>query len=160
MRPDRVGLLLPQTGTLAKYGRLFEQGAKLAVEEFNEGKTRRVSLVVADSRGGAIDAVVAVRRLAGEEGVVAIVGDVFTLPAVAGAIEANAWRAPIVSPVVASDELVGGGPWVFQTRVPATVEAGLSGRAGSFRRVSRKPPLRLSWPAECLEPSHPARTGS
>jgi ABC-type branched-subunit amino acid transport system substrate-binding protein/outer membrane protein assembly factor BamD (BamD/ComL family) len=123
VRPDRIGLLLPQTGTLAKYGRLFEQGAKLAVDEFNEGKTRRVSLVVADSRGGAIDAVVAVRRLAGEEGVVAIVGDVFTLPAVAGAIEANAWRAPIVSPVVASDELVGIGPWVFQTRVPATVEA-------------------------------------
>jgi ABC-type branched-subunit amino acid transport system substrate-binding protein/outer membrane protein assembly factor BamD (BamD/ComL family) len=123
VRPDRVGLLLPQTGTLARYGRMFEQGAKLAVDEFNEGNTRRVSLVVADSRGGAIDAVVAVRRLAGEEGAVAIVGDVFTLPAIAGAIEANAWRAPIVSPVVASDELVGIGPWVFQTRVPTTVEA-------------------------------------
>jgi ABC-type branched-subunit amino acid transport system substrate-binding protein/outer membrane protein assembly factor BamD (BamD/ComL family) len=123
VRPDRVGLLLPQTGTLAKYGRLFEQGAKLAVDEFNEGHTRRVSLAVADTRGGAIDAVMAVRRLAGEEGVVAIVGDVFTMPAIAGAIEANAWRAPIVSPVVASDELVGIGPWVFQTRVPVTVEA-------------------------------------
>src|SRR4030095_10656524 len=34
VRPDRVGLLLPQTGSLALYGRLFEQGAKLAVDEF------------------------------------------------------------------------------------------------------------------------------
>ncbi len=123
VRPDRVGLLLPQTGSLALYGRLFEQGAKLAVDEFNQKHSRRVSLAVADSRGGAIDAVMAVRRLTGEEGAVAIVGDVFTLPAIAGAIEANAWRAPIVSPVVASDELVEIGPWVFQTRVPGTVEA-------------------------------------
>ncbi len=123
VRPDRIGLLLPQTGTLALYGRLFEQGAKLAVDEFNQKHSRHASLAVADSRGGAIDAVIAVRRLTGEEGAVAIIGDVFTLPAIAGAIEANAWRVPIVSPVVASDELVEIGPWVFQTRVPATVEA-------------------------------------
>lgn len=123
VRPDRVGLLLPQTGSLALYGRLFEQGAKLAVDEFNQKHSRHVSLGVADSRGGAIDAVVAIRRLVGEEGAVAIVGDVFTLPAIAGAIEANAWRTPIVSPVIASDELIEIGPWVFQTRVPTTVEA-------------------------------------
>jgi branched-chain amino acid transport system substrate-binding protein len=122
-RPDRLGLLLPQTGSLALYGRLFEQGAKLAVDEFNQKLSRHVSLGVADSRGGAIDAVLAVRRLVGEEGSMAIVGDVFTLPAIAGAIEANAWRTPIISPVIASDELIEIGPWVFQTRVPATVEA-------------------------------------
>ncbi len=123
VKPDRVGLLLPQTGSLALYGRLFEQGAKLAVEEYNQKGSRRASLAVADSRGGAIDAVLAVRRLTAEEGAIAIVGDVFTLPAIAGAIEANAWRIPIVSPVVASDELTEIGPWVFQTRVPITVEA-------------------------------------
>ncbi len=123
VRPDRVGLLLPQTGSLALYGRLFEQGAKLAAEEFNAKGSPRVSLAVADSRGGAIDAVAAIRRLTSEEGAVAVIGDVFTLPAIAGAIEANAWRLPIVSPVVASDELTAIGPWVFQTRVPATVEA-------------------------------------
>ena len=123
VRPDRVGLLLPQTGSLAHYGRLFEQGAKLAVDEFNANGSRRVSLAVADSRGGAIDAVTAVRKLTGEEGAVAIIGDVFTLPAIAGAIEANAWHAPIVSPVVGTDDMAAIGPWVFQTRVPSTVEA-------------------------------------
>ncbi len=123
VRADRVGLLMPQTGSLALYGRLFEQGAKLAVDEFNTKHSKHVSLAIADSRGGAIDAVAAVRRLTGEEGAVAIIGDVFTLPAIAGAIESNAWRVPIVSPVVGSDELVEIGPWVFQTRVPSTVEA-------------------------------------
>jgi branched-chain amino acid transport system substrate-binding protein len=120
---DRIGLLLPQTGSLALYGRLFEQGAKIAVDEYNERRSRHVGLVVADSRGGAVDAVKAVRRLIVEDGVIALVGDVFTLPAIAGAIEANAWRTSIVSPVVGSDDLVEIGAWVYQTRVPATIEA-------------------------------------
>ncbi|MDH4036677.1 MAG: ABC transporter substrate-binding protein [Candidatus Krumholzibacteria bacterium] len=123
VNPDRVGLLLPQTGSLALYGRLFEQGAKLAVEDHNQEHARHVSLVAGDSRGGAAGAVKAVRRLVAEDGVIAIVGDVFTLAAISGAIEANAWRAPVVSPVIPSDEIVEIGPWIFQTRVPATVEA-------------------------------------
>jgi branched-chain amino acid transport system substrate-binding protein len=123
VNPDRVGLLLPQTGSVALYGRLFEQGAKLAVEEHNAAHPRHVSLVPGDSRGGAVDAVKAVRRLVAEDGVIAIVGDVFTLAAISGAIEANAWRTPVVSPVIPSDEIVEIGPWIFQTRVPATVEA-------------------------------------
>jgi branched-chain amino acid transport system substrate-binding protein len=120
---DRVGLIFPQTGSLALYGRLFEQGARAAIDEYNEKATRRVTLVEADSRGSAVDAVKAVRKLVVEDGAVAVVGDVFTLPAIAGAIECNAWRAPIVSPVVSSDDLVEIGAWVFQTRVPATIEA-------------------------------------
>ena len=120
---DRVGLLFPQTGSLALYGRLFEQGAKIAVDEFNQSNARHVTLVVADSHGGAVDGVKAVRRLVMEEGVIAVVGDVFTLPTIAGSIESNAWRSPIVSPVVSSDDLVEIGSWVFLTRVPLTIEA-------------------------------------
>ena len=120
---ERIGLVFPQTGSLALYGRLFEQGAKAALEEYNAKATRQVALLVADSRGGAVDAVKAVRKLVAEDGVLALVGDVFTLPAIASAIESNAWRAPIISPVVSTDDLVNIGPWVFQTRVPDTVEA-------------------------------------
>jgi branched-chain amino acid transport system substrate-binding protein len=120
---DHVGLIFPQTGSLALYGRLFEQGAKAAIDEYNEKASRHVTLVEADSRGSAVDAVKGVRKLVVEDGAVAVVGDVFTLPAIAGAIECNAWRAPIVSPVVTADDLVEIGDWVFQTRVPATIEA-------------------------------------
>ncbi len=120
---DRIGLIFPQTGSLALYGRLFEQGARAAIDEYNEKASRRMSLVEADSRGSAVDAVKGVRKLVVEDGAVAVVGDLFTLPAIASAIECNAWRAPIVSPVVASDDLVEIGTWVFQTRVPATIEA-------------------------------------
>ena len=120
---DRIGLIFPQTGSLALYGRLFEQGAKAAVDEYNEKAAHHMSLVEADSRGSAVDAVKGVRKLVVEDGAVAVVGDVFTLPAIASAIECNAWRAPIVSPVMATDDLVEIGSWVFQTRVPATIEA-------------------------------------
>jgi branched-chain amino acid transport system substrate-binding protein len=121
--PERIGLIFPQTGSLALYGRLFEQGAKAAIDEYNQKATRRTALVEADSRGSAVDAVKGVRKLVVEDGAVAVVGDVFTLPAIASAIECNAWRSPIVSPVVASDDLVEIGTWVFQTRVPVTIEA-------------------------------------
>ena len=121
--PDRLGLVFPQTGSLALYGRLFEQGAKAAIDEYNEKATRHVTLAEADSRGGAVDGVKAVRKLVVEDGVMAVVGDVFTLPAIASAIECNAWRTPIVSPVVSSDDLVEIGAWVFQTRPADTIEA-------------------------------------
>jgi branched-chain amino acid transport system substrate-binding protein len=120
---DRIGLVFPQTGSLALYGRFFEQGAKAALDEYNQKAQRRIALVEADSRGSAVDAVKAVRRLVVEDGAVALVGDVFTLPAIASAIECNAWRTPIVSPVVSTDDLVQIGSWVFQTRAPDTIEA-------------------------------------
>jgi branched-chain amino acid transport system substrate-binding protein len=133
VNPDRLALLVPQTGSLALYGRLFEQGARLAVDDYNAAHERRVSLNIGDSRGGAVDAVKAVRRLAAEDGAVAIVGDVFTLAAISGAIEANAWRVPIVSPVVPSDDIDEIGPWIFQTRIPATVEATAVAEAATGR---------------------------
>ena len=120
---DRVGIVFPQTGSLALYCRIFEQGARAALDEYNEKASRHVTLVTADSRGGAVDAVKAVRKLVVEDGAIAMVGDVFTLPAIASAIECNAWRTPIVSPVLSSDDLVEIGTWVFQTRALATIEA-------------------------------------
>jgi ABC-type branched-subunit amino acid transport system substrate-binding protein len=120
---DRVGLVFPQTGSLALYGRLFEPGAKAALDEYNEKAPRHIVLLTADSHGDAVDAVKAVRKLVVEDGAVALVGDVFTLPAIASAIECNAWRTPIVSPLVLSDDLMEIGPWVFQTRAPDTIEA-------------------------------------
>jgi branched-chain amino acid transport system substrate-binding protein len=126
----RIGLVFPQTGSLALYGRLFEQGARAAVDEYNEKTPRHVAIVTADSRGGAVDAVKAVRKLVVEDGAVAVVGDVFTLPAIASAIECNAWRAPIVSPVVTADDVVDIGAWVFQTRVPLTIEVTVLAEVG------------------------------
>jgi ABC-type branched-subunit amino acid transport system substrate-binding protein len=47
---------------------------------------------------------------------------VFTGTTLAAAVEANAWRAPLLSPVVAADGLLEVGPWVFETKIPQEVE--------------------------------------
>ena len=75
-----------------------------------------------DSRGDPVDAVGAVRRLAVEEGVIGVVGEVFSVPTIGAAIEANAWRLPMVSPVVFEQRVDEVGPWVFQTKVSSEIE--------------------------------------
>jgi branched-chain amino acid transport system substrate-binding protein len=120
--PFKLGIVLPLTGTYSRYGRYLEQGMALALEDYKSTNATPITVVKADSKGDPIDAVKAVRKLVLEEGVLAIMGSVFTVPSVALAVEANAWKVPLLSPVVASERLVEIGRWVFQTRVPTEVE--------------------------------------
>jgi branched-chain amino acid transport system substrate-binding protein len=120
--PNTVGAVLPVTGPASLYGRYFDEGLRMAVEEFNEKGSRQIKLKKADSRGTLVGAVKAVRKLVLEEGAVGLVGSVFTGTTLAAAIEANAWRAPLLSPVVAADGLMDVGPWVFETKIPQEVE--------------------------------------
>jgi branched-chain amino acid transport system substrate-binding protein len=120
--PNALGVVLPVTGAGSLYGRYFEQGIDLAVEEHNAATSRRVSVVKADTKGSPVGAVKAVRRLLLEDGVMGMVGAVFTVPTMAAAIEANAWGVSILSPVVSSEDMLELGPWVFETRVPPAVE--------------------------------------
>jgi len=120
--PNTIGAVLPVTGPLSLYGRFFEEGLRMAVEEFNQTGGRHVKLVVSDSKGTPVNAVKAVRKLVLEDGAVGLVGSVFTVPTIAAAIEANAWRAPMLSPVAPATDLLEIGPWVFETKVPQEVE--------------------------------------
>jgi branched-chain amino acid transport system substrate-binding protein len=122
VEPNTVGAVLPVTGSLSLYGRFFEEGLQLAVEEFNKSGGRHVKLVTSDSKGTPVGAVKAVRKLLLEDGAVGLVGSVFTVPTIAAAIEANAWRAPLLSPVAPATDLLEIGPWIFETKVPQEVE--------------------------------------
>lgn len=120
--PNTIGVLTPVTGPAALYGRFFEQGVKMAVDEFNATSARRVRIVTANSKGAPVDAVKATRKLIQEDGAVMLLGSVFSVPTMSAAIEANAWRVSFVSPVVSTADLVEIGPWVYHTRIPRTVE--------------------------------------
>ncbi len=120
--PDKIGLVLPMTGELAVYGRMFTQGVEIAVAEHNAAHVRKVKVATADSRGNPYDAVAAVRSLALEEGVVGIVGSLFTVPTIAAAIESNAWRVPLVSPSANADRLPQLGPFVFESKMSEDYE--------------------------------------
>ena len=123
--PNTIGAVLPVTGPgqMSLFARYFESGCRMAVEEFNQaGGGRQVKLATADSRGSAVGSVKAVRKLTLEDGSIALVGAVFTMPTVTASIEANAWRVSLLSPVVSADDLLEIGPWIFETKVPLEVE--------------------------------------
>jgi branched-chain amino acid transport system substrate-binding protein len=122
VEPNAVGAVLPITGAGSLYGRYFNEGLTLAVEEFNRHSDRQIKLVTADSKGTPVGAVKAVRKLVLEQGAIGLVGSVFTVPTIAAAVEANAWRTAILSPFVTADGLLEIGPWVFETKVPLEVE--------------------------------------
>jgi branched-chain amino acid transport system substrate-binding protein len=122
VEPNKIGILLPYTGEYSRFGRYFEEGVRLAVDEHNAGSGIRVTLALGDTKADPITAVTAVRRLVVEEGVVAVLGAVFTIPSIVAATECNARKVPIVSPLVTDRRLRDIGPWVFQTQPPVDVE--------------------------------------
>ena len=128
VEPNKLGVVLPQTGNFSRYGRYFDQGVSLAVEEFNASSDVTVAYVKGDSRGSPVDAVHAVRRLVVEEGVVAVLGSVLAVPSVAAAIECNAWRVPMLSPVPTRERIDEIGPWVFQAKVSSEIEVSAMAR--------------------------------
>jgi branched-chain amino acid transport system substrate-binding protein len=128
VEPNKFGVVLPLTGNFSRYGRYFEQGVTLAVEEFNASSEVAVAYVTGDSRGNPIDAVRAVRRLVVEEGVVAVLGSVLAVPSVAAAVECNAWRVPLLSPVPTRESIDEIGSWVFQTKVSSEIEVSAMAR--------------------------------
>lgn len=122
VKPNTIGVVLPVTGTLSLYGRYFEEGIRMALSEFNRTSERQITLAMADSKGAPGRAVKAVRKLVLEDGAIGILGSVFTVPTISASIEANAWKTPLLSPVVSSKDLADIGPWIFETKVPYEVE--------------------------------------
>jgi branched-chain amino acid transport system substrate-binding protein len=120
--PNKVGVFLPVTGSYARYGRYFEHGVTMAVDEFNASGGVNVAYATVDSRTNPVDAVASVRKLVIEEGVVAVLGSVLVVPSVAAAIECNALRVPMVSPVPTDQPIDQIGPWVFQIKVSSETE--------------------------------------
>ncbi len=122
--PNTIGAILPVTGPgqMSLFARYFGDGCRKAVDEFNETSSRKVTLVTADTKGSAVGAVKSVRKLVLEDGAIALIGAVFTMPTITAAIEANAWRVPMLSPLVSTDDLLEIGPWIFETKVPRAVE--------------------------------------
>ena len=147
--PTKIGLVLPHSGRLARFGRYFEQGATLAVDEYNATSGVTVSFVTADSKGDPVDAVGAVRELVVGEGVLAVLGSVFSVPSIAAAIECNAWKVPMLSPVVSERRIDEVGSWVFQTKVSPEIEV------SAMAKVAREDLLLERFAV--LAPSSPER---
>lgn len=122
VNPFTLGVIYPVTSKFSLYGRYFEQGVTLAVDQYNAAAVKPVTLVQADSKASPVESARAARKLILEDGVLAVVGGVLAVPTVTAAVEANAWGAPLLSPVVTGEELADVGDWIFQTTVPPEIE--------------------------------------
>lgn len=77
--PIRIGVVMPQTGTLGTDGQEWLKGIRLATQEVNAAggplPGREIELVILDSETNSTVAVERARAAVEEEGVVAIIGD-------------------------------------------------------------------------------------
>jgi ABC-type branched-subunit amino acid transport system substrate-binding protein/outer membrane protein assembly factor BamD (BamD/ComL family) len=117
----KLGVLLPllrKTGqSPAKdLGADINDGIVLAVEEYmKDPATRvRVTLEVRDTERDQLTTTRGAQELAGDEGVIGILGPVFSNTTSAAASLANAHGVPLVTPTANSNGIAGIGPYVFQ----------------------------------------------
>jgi branched-chain amino acid transport system substrate-binding protein len=114
----RVGALMSLTGDTAQYGLSSLNGARMAVEEANASggvAGRRVELIPEDTRSDAAATDAAVRRLAREYGVHALVGEMVSSRALAAARAAQSEGVPMLTPSATSPEVTSPGRFVFRS---------------------------------------------
>ncbi len=123
--PDLLAVLCPLTGRYAVLGNAFYDGVLLAVGMINGQSRRQFEVRVEDTAGDPVTAAIAARKLATEDGPIAIVGAMLSDPTVAAAIVADTYGIPLVSPTATNERVWELGPAVFQTNLSGQYEIGL-----------------------------------
>jgi len=120
-----LGLVLPLSGRLARFGEESLQGVLLAAGVFgSDGDGRRVRVLIRDSAGDPQRAALAVAELAANPDVVGIVGPLLSAESEAAAAAAAAVGVPLVS-LAARDEAAPDGSQVFRVRAVPREEVAL-----------------------------------
>jgi branched-chain amino acid transport system substrate-binding protein len=114
----RVGAFMSLSGDTSQYGISALNGIRMAVEEANSAggvKGHRVDLVVRDTRSDAVETAVVVDKLAREERVHALLGEVVSSRSLAAARVAQRERVPMLTPSATSPEVTAVGDYVFRS---------------------------------------------
>ncbi|HEX8291329.1 MAG TPA: ABC transporter substrate-binding protein, partial [Pyrinomonadaceae bacterium] len=104
----RVGAFMSLSGDTAQYGISALNGIRMAVEEANAAggvKGMRVDLLIRDTRSDAVETNVVVEKLAREERVHALLGEVVSSRSLAAARVAQRERVPMLTPSATSPEI-------------------------------------------------------
>jgi len=116
-RPGVIGVAVPLSGELKRWGEVVVQGLQLALGE--DGPLR---LVVRDTRGEPEGAAAAIEQLVLDEGAVAVVGGVTNAEADRAAAAAEGLGVPLLSLSKKSD-ITAARPHVFQHMLTAEAQA-------------------------------------
>jgi ABC-type branched-subunit amino acid transport system substrate-binding protein len=121
-----LGVVLPLTGPFARFGEESLHGVMLAVGVFGPDpdapETAALRLVVRDSAGDAARAAAAVRELAQDESVTAIVGPLLSASCEAAAVAAQELGIPLLT-LTAREEIAKLRSFVFRLRTRPVEEA-------------------------------------
>ena len=120
-----IGVVLPLSGNFAAFGQEALRGILLATGTF-DAKTpieqrSRIRIEVRDSEGSPALAAAAVRELAQEEGVTAIIGPLLSKECEAAAVTAEIQQVPLVA-LTSRKEVASGRSYVFRVRTMPTDE--------------------------------------
>ena len=120
--PDlTIGVIAELTGDIPAVGASCKNAAEMAVAEINEaggvkvaGKAHQLRLVVEDSRGTAAEAGAALKRLAAEDKVFAVVGPNASVGAIPAAQAAEEAKVPMITPWSTNPLTTAGKKWVYR----------------------------------------------
>ncbi|MGB2804969.1 MAG: ABC transporter substrate-binding protein [Candidatus Zixiibacteriota bacterium] len=121
----RIGVILPLTGSLAKYGEWSKTALEIARDQINVAggiNGKRIELLLEDSRSEPKDAVTVFRKLVNLHRVPVIVGLIGSSEVLACAPVANETRTVLLSTVGASPKITEAGDYVFRVRISGTQE--------------------------------------
>jgi len=114
----RVGAFMSLSGDTAQYGISALNGIRMAVEEANAAggiKGRRVDLLIRDTRSDAVETGLVVEKLAREEHVHGLLGEVVSSRSLAAARVAQREQVPMLTPSATSPEITAVGDYVFRS---------------------------------------------
>src|SRR5829696_7047795 len=114
----RVGAFMSLSGDTSQYGLSALNGIRMAVEEANAAggvNGRRVDLIVRDTRSDTVETSVVVDKLARDEGVHALLGEVVSSRSLAAARVAQRERVPMLTPSATSPEITAVGDYIFRS---------------------------------------------
>jgi branched-chain amino acid transport system substrate-binding protein len=109
----RVVLLAPLTGRFEHFGKAFQLGAEIARDERVKDAQPPVELVVRDAPSDPIATQASAREAVLDNGCVAILGPILSMPIVAAASVAESFRVPLLAPAVTESRLASIGGTVF-----------------------------------------------
>lgn len=113
----KIGGLAPLTGDVSVYGIAAANGIKLALAEINKAGGvlgKQIEYIVYDEKGDATEAVNAYNKLADQDKVIALIGDITSKPTIAVAKLAAKINLPMISPTATALDVTTQGTNVFR----------------------------------------------
>lgn len=117
----KIGLNFELSGAVADYGKSEDEGAKLAIKQFNEREDKpfTVEAVEADTKSDVAEATSTAQKLVDQDGVAAIVGPATSGSSIATYAVADSAKVPVLSPSATQvDAMMNNGtPYEYAWRV-------------------------------------------